>query len=242
MDDLQRIKILNNAKDFFRNEIVNSHLEGATKRASSLKSYKINPFLLAYLANFLEGTSTPESFAKALIYPRLLSTSITTTFGNKAQKMISELFEGMMGSVVQGIDIEFIDAHDGRKKYCQLKSGPNTINKDDVKTIIDHFQAVQNLARTNNLDLRVDDMMVGVLYGEKSELSSHYKKIDNHFPVVIGKEFWSRLTGKENFYFEISNVIGEVALEIDGTQKLQEIIALLSKEIEEVFPPNTFSS
>ncbi|WP_353777446.1 PmeII family type II restriction endonuclease [Winogradskyella sp. 3972H.M.0a.05] len=241
MDDQQRIKILNNAKDFFRNEIVNSHLEGATKRASSLKSYKINPFLLAYLANFLEGTSTPESFAKALVFPRLLSTSITTTFGNKAQKMISELFDGMMGSVVQGIDIEFIDAYDGRKKYCQLKSGPNTINKDDVKTIIDHFQSVQNLARTNNLDLRVDDMIIGVLYGETNELSSHYKKINDRFPVIIGKEFWSRLTGKENFYFEISNAIGQVALEIDGSEKLQETIDTLADEIRKVFPSDTFS-
>lgn len=241
MNDLQRIRILNNAKEFFRNEIVNSHLEGATKRASSLKSYKINPFLLAYLANFLEGDSTPESFAKALAFPRLLSTSITTIFGNKAQKMIPELFEGMMGSVVQGIDIEFIDALDGRKKYCQLKSGPNTINKDDVKTIIDHFQSVQNLARTNNLNIRVDDMIVGVLYGEKNELSSHYQKIDEHFPVIIGREFWSRLTGKDNFYFEISNAIGEVALEIDGTQKLQETINALAEEIREVFPPNAFS-
>ncbi len=241
MNDLQRITILNNAKEFFRKEIVNSHLEGATKRASSLKSYKINPFLIAYLANFLEGKSTPESFAKTLIFPRLLSTSITTTFGNKTQKMISELFEGMMGSVVQGIDIEFIDAFDGRKKYCQLKSGPNTINKDDVKTVIDHFQTVKNLARTNNLDIRLDDMIVGVIYGEKNELSTHYRNIHKNFPVIVGKEFWHHLTGKENFYFEISHAIGEVALEIDGTQKLQETISKLSNEIREVFPLSTFS-
>ncbi len=241
MNELQREKILNNAKDFFRKEIVNSHLEGATKRASSLKSYKINPFLLAYLANFLEGESTPESFAKALIFPRLLSTSITTTFGNKAQKMISELFDGMMGSVVQGIDIEFIDAIDGRKKYCQIKSGPNTINKDDVKTVIDHFQAVKNLARTNYLDVRLDDMIVGVVYGENAELSTHYRNINKEFPVLAGKEFWHHLTGKENFYFEISSAIGEVALEIYGTQILQETISKLAEEIRSVFPSETFS-
>ena len=241
MNDKQRAQILVNAKEFFRNEIVNSHLEGAVKRASSLKSYKINPFLLAYLANFLEGQSTPESFAKALLYPRLLSTSITTTFGNKTQKMISELFDGMMGSVVQGIDIEFIDALDGRKKYCQIKSGPNTINKDDVKTVIDHFQTVKNLARTNNLDIRLEDMVVGVLYGERNELSTHYRNIDKEFPVIIGKEFWHHLTGKEDFYFELSTAIGEVALEIDGSQILQEAISKLSKEIKEVFPPTTFN-
>ncbi len=241
MTENERIQILRNSKAFFRNEIVNSHLEGATKRAGSLKSYNLNPFLLAYLANFLEGESTPESFAKALIYPRLLGTSINTTFGNKAQKMISELFDGMMGSVVQGIDIEFMDAIDGRKKYCQLKAGPNTINRDDVKTVIDHFNAVKNLARTNNLDIRLSDMLVGVLYGQQAELSTHYKNINKEFPVLVGKEFWHRLTGQENFYFELTNSIGEVALEIDGTHVLQETISALAEEIRVTFPPNTFS-
>ncbi len=241
MNENQRIQILRNSKTFFRNEIVKSHLEGATKRAGSLTSYNLNPFLLAYLANFLEGKSSPESFAKALIYPRLLGTSINTTFGNKAQKMISELFEGMMGSVVQGIDIEFVDALDGRKKYCQLKAGPNTINKDDVKTVIDHFNTVKNLARTNNLDIRLSDMVVGVIYGQPTELSTHYKNINKEFPVIAGKEFWHRLTGQKNFYFELTNAIGEVALEIDGTHILQETISALAEEIRETFPPNTFS-
>jgi len=42
-------------------------------------------------------------------------------------------------------------------------------------------------------------MIVGVIYGEASELSSHYKKINEKYPVIIGKEFWYRLTGKEDF-------------------------------------------
>lgn len=173
--------------------------------------------------------------AKALIYPRLLSTSITTIFGSKTQRMISELFEGL-GSVVSGIDVEFIDAFDGRKKYCQLKSGPNTINKDDITTIFSHFNSVKNLARTNNLDIRLSDMVVGVLYGEETDLSVNYKKINKEFPVLIGKEFWHRLTGKEDFYLDISNAIGEVAIEVDGTKKLQETIETLALEIKGKFP------
>lgn len=239
MDEKERELILKNAKEFFRNEVIKSHLEGACERASKLEGYKINPFLLRYLANFLEGNSDPHSIAKALVYPRLLSTSITTIFGNKAQKMIPEIFEGMLGSTTSGIDIEFIDALDNRKKYCQLKSGPNTINKDDVKTIKDHFVAVRNLARTNNLDVGVNDMIVGVLYGEKDELSAHYRKINQEFPVFAGREFWHRLTGKSGFYLDISNAVGEVAIEVDGTQILQETIDTLAKEVEEKFSRDT---
>ncbi|HET8810437.1 MAG TPA: PmeII family type II restriction endonuclease [Flavobacteriaceae bacterium] len=236
MKESQRIHILQNAKEFFKNEIVESHLQGACKKATKLKSYKINPFLLSYLANFLEGNSDSKSIAKALIYPRLLSTSITTIFGNKVQKMIPEIFDDMMGSVVNGIDIEFTDAIDGRKKYCQLKSGPSTINKDDVVTIVNHFIGVRNLARTNHLDIRLDDMVVGVLYGEKTELSHHYKKINEEFPVIVGQEFWHRLTGKKDFYFDLSAAIGEVALEVDGTEILQDAISLLAEEIDKEFP------
>jgi hypothetical protein len=122
-----------------------------------------------------------------------------------------------------------------------LKAGPNTINKDDVKTVIDHFNTVKNLARTNNLDIRLTDMVVGVIYGQSSELSTHYRNINKEFPVIAGKEFWHRLTGQENFYFELTNAIGEVALEIDGTHILQETISTLAEEIRETFPPNAFS-
>ena len=223
--------ILNKAKDFFRNEIVEAHIIEGCKRASKLSEYNVNPFLYKYLANFLKGNAEPRSIAEALVLPRVLGSSITTSFGMKIQKLISELFEGY-GSTTSGIDIEYIDAIDGRKKYCQLKSGPNTINRDDVETIFGHFQATINLARTNNLNIGVNDMVIGVLYGEKAEISSHYKKINEKYPVIVGQEFWYRLTGNIEFYLDLINTVGEVAIEVDGTKVLEETIDVLAKEIE----------
>ena len=152
----------------------------------------------------------------------------------KIQTLISTLFEGL-GSTTQGIDIEFIDAIDNRKKYCQLKAGPNTINRDDVTTITNHFQGVRNLARTNNLNVGINDMIVGIVYGEISEISSHYKKIGESFPVIIGKDFWHRLTGQENFYFQLIDAIGDVALEVDASNIVQETIDKLTIEINEKY-------
>lgn len=234
MDNNTRQKILKNAKQFFKDEIVESHINKSCKNAGTLSNYNINPFLLKYLANFLRGNDNPRSIAEALVYPRLLGSSINTSFGMQIQKLISQLFEGF-GSTTPGIDIEFIDELDGRKKYCQLKSGPNTINHDDVETIFGHFQAIINLARTNNLNIGINDLIVGVIYGETNELSSHYQRINERYPVIIGKEFWHRLTGKEDFYFDLIDSIGEVALEIDGTQKLEETIQSLTTEIKEKY-------
>lgn len=234
MNEEQRLLLLEKAKDFFRAEIVDAHISTACKKAGKLSNYNVNPFLFKYLANFLKGNDDPRSIAEALVLPRVLGSSINTSFGMRIQKLISELFESF-GSTTPGIDIEFIDATDGRKKYCQLKSGPNTINHDDVETIFGHFKGTINLARTNNLNIGVNDMIVGVIYGEQNELSSHYKRISENYPVIIGKDFWHKLTGKEDFYFQLIDAVGEVALEVDGTKILDETITALSKEIAAKF-------
>ena len=231
MEESQRILLLEKAKEYFRNEIVDAHITTACKKAGKLSNYNVNPFLYKYLANFLKGNDNSRSIAEALVLPRVLGSSINTSFGMRIQKLISELFEGY-GSITPGIDIEFIDAIDGRKKYCQLKSGPNTINYDDVETIFQHFTGIRNLARTNNLNIGINDLIVGVIYGNPHELSSHYKRINEKYPVIIGKGFWFRLTGKENFYFDLIDAFGEVALEVDGTKELDETIDALSKDIE----------
>jgi hypothetical protein len=234
MDDKQRLILLDKAKEFFRNEIVDSHINSACQRAGRLSNYNVNPFLYKYLANFLNGNDDARSIAEALVLPRVLGSAITTSFGMKIQKLISELFEGF-GSTTPGIDVEFVDCIDGRKKYCQLKSGPNTINFDDVQTILGHFQGTINLARTNHLNIGVNDMIVGVIYGEEVDLSSHYKKINETYPVQIGEEFWHRLTGKKDFYYELIDALGDVALEIDGTSVLSETIDSLEADILEKF-------
>lgn len=232
MTEEQKIEIIRKAKDFFSEEIFNVHINQACERASKIKEYNINPFLVKYLANFLSGEISSQSIAKALVYPRVLGTSITTSFGSKTQKMISNLFDGL-GSIVTGIDIEFIDAIDGRKKYCQLKGGPNTINKDDITTIRNHFSTARNLSRTNNLDVRQNDLIIGILYGTHDELNAHYKTLDQDYTLYVGKDFWYRLTGDENFYNDLTTAIGELANDFDGTQKLQETITSLAQEIED---------
>lgn len=230
MNEQQRLILLKKAKEFFRDEIVEAHINTACAKAGKLSNYNVNPFLYKYLANFLKGNDNPESIAEALVLPRILGSSINTSFGMRIQKLISELFEGF-GSTTPGIDIEFIDALDGRKKYCQLKSGPNTINYNDVETIFGHFTGTINLARTNNLNIGINDMIVGVIYGDQSELSSHYRKINEKYPVIIGKDFWYHLTGKDDFYFDLVDAVGEVALGVDGTKVLQETIETLSADI-----------
>jgi len=228
-DQINKKEILEAAKRWFRETIAPNHIAN-TEKLVDPKEFNINPFLVSYLANFLTGNRDPINIAKALVYPRVLGTSIATSFGQNSQKFTNEVLKSL-GSTTSGIDIEFMDQIDKRKKYCQLKAGPNNINKDDVETIHNHFSKIKNLARTNNLKLSIDDMIVGVLYGEPDELSTHYRALQkkHNYPVFVGQEFWWRLTGDKEFYFELGQALSIVAEEFDSTELLSKVIKELSE-------------
>ena len=69
----------------------------------------------------------------------------------------------LLDTVDHSVSREFLDnieyALDGRKKYCQCKAGPQTINKDDVDTILGHFKRLIGKARLDRITLQMDDMI-----------------------------------------------------------------------------------
>lgn len=232
MDAAQKQKILSKFKIWFKDGLIESH-KANTLKLTSLDEFNINPFLLYYLSNYLEGNSDARSLAKVLIYPRVLGTSVTTSFGTQMQTFLTKVLDAY-GSTTSGIDIEFVDAN-GYRKYCQLKSGPNALNRDDVKTIKSHFDGVRSLARTNNLRVDVNDMIFCVLYGEPHEKNSFIKELENDYPVLIGKQFWEAFTGDENFYQDLIDAVAEIAHEVDMKSLVDGVIDDLAEEIRAKF-------
>ena len=218
--------------EFIANNILERNIELSLNENSELKNYKINPILIRYLSHLLDGEYTPEGIAKALFYPRVLGTSINTSFGTQIQNMFVEL-DIAEGSLIKGMDIEFLDKIDNRKKWCQLKSGPNTINSEDVKPLIKKFSDTINLARTNRAlsGISNSDFIVGVLYGTDAELSQHYKEINKIHPVFAGKDFWYRVTGFPDFYDRLVIAINEKIANIDTKNSLIEGCNKLADEI-----------
>ena len=232
MTEQQKQAIIESGKEYFRTTIIPNHLKNLQKL--KLSSFNINPFLINYLAAFLCGDTEPRSLAKALVYPRILGTSLNTSFGQNIQVFISSLEEITGGaSGIEGIDIEFVDAIDGRRKYCQCKAGPQTINKEDIATILGHFKYLMNKSRLDRMGLQFDDLIVGVLYGERDNLSANYKAIDAHYPVLCGADFWERLTGDKEFYNRLSKAFGAVVEEdgIDGSTLILQKVDEIAQEI-----------
>lgn len=232
MEASQKKDILSKFKIWFKDGLIESH-KANTLKLTSLDAFNINPFLLYYLSNFLEGNSDPKSLAKVLIYPRVLGTSVTTSFGTQMQTFLTTVLDAY-GSTTKGIDIEFVDAN-GNRKYCQLKSGPNALNRDDVATIKGHFDGVRHLARTNNMNVGINDMVFCLLYGEPHEKNSFVKELERDYPVLIGKEFWHTFTGDEGFYQDLIDAVAEIAKEVDMKSLVEDVVDKLSKEIKAKF-------
>lgn len=216
---------------YFEEQIFKNHIKQTLTKHSKLSSYNINPIVVKYLSRLLEDKYTPDGVAKALFYPRVLGTSINTSFGTRIQNMFVELGIAQ-GSLIKGMDIEFVDNVDNRKKWCQLKSGPNTINSEDVNPLLRKFTKTINLARTNaykNISNR--DFIVGVLYGEPTDLSMHYKRIDKIHPVYIGRELWHRITGFKNFYDKLVVELHKSINNLDTENMIKNGQDKLAKEI-----------
>ncbi|MCF8244327.1 MAG: hypothetical protein K9J37_05935 [Saprospiraceae bacterium] len=219
--------------EYFEVNIFSNHIGAALNIHSRLASYNINPILVKYLSKVLKDDYSPMGVAMALYYPRVLGTSISTSFGTRIQSMFVELGIAQ-GSLIKGMDIEFVDRIDSRKKWCQLKSGPNTINSEDVKPLIKKFTDTINLARTNSAlkGISNSDFIVGVLYGEISELSMHYKRIDQSHPVYVGRDFWHRITGYLGFYDSLMPPLHECIMSLDTQDFIKTGCEKLALEIE----------
>lgn len=226
-------EVLKQAKNWFKEKIIKGHIS-RTEELVNPEKFQINPFITPYLSAFLTGNVTAEGIARSLVYARILSASISTSFGQNLQSFISDVLVNAFGSIVSGIDIKFTDKTDGREKYAQLKLGPNTINADDVTTIHHHFRDIRNLARTNQVQLNVTDLIIGVMYGNEDDLSSHYKHLRDelNYPVYAGDEFWYRLTGDKEFFKKLIQAISETLDDVNSSEIIESVIQQLAKTKE----------
>ena len=224
---------IDKAGDWFEEVVITRHTINTIKLKST-KEFQINPMLLPYLGHCMMGEISGESIARALVYPRVFGTSITTSFGTNIQTFITDVIAGSFGSVTAGLDIEFTDKIDQRVKYSQIKLGPNTINKDDVKTIHDHFKEIRGRAKLHRMDIRQQDYVVGVMYGTAGDISAHYKKLRDEYDytLYVGEEFWERLTGDKDFFSKLNSEFRKRITASSLNALIEQVVGDLSRSKE----------
>ena len=200
-------------------------------RAANIEEHNSNPFIAAYAAKAISGGLAPFDQARALVIQRAFGTGMHTSFGTQIQKAIITIVPTASGSVIQGMDIEFQEPATGIMRYCQVKAGPYTVNKDTSEKIVDKFDKALNLAKTNGVRITNDQLIVGVLYGTQDQLSTFYKEIEKRYSVFAGKNFWQRLTGHEAFYEELITSFRTVSDQSEVDDRVEAAILKLSKQI-----------
>ena len=230
-----RPKLTSEIEQFFKKEFANIILEKLTD-GHELSSFNVNPFLITALSKGVLGEATPLNIARSLLYPRVFGTSISTILGDKLQKFC--ILMGARASSTPGMDVEFDDMMEKRALLLQLKAGPNTINSGDVNPIVKEMNSAYRLLRQNG-SRHIPTFAIGVFYGTHDDISGHYKKIEAssvgsqlNIPIIIGKDFWQRLTGDKNFYSDLIGIFVELFEQEDYSKLFEKDLNNLASEIK----------
>jgi hypothetical protein len=96
-------ELINKVCDEIMKKIIIHNRKKATNKFVKIEEYQINYFLINYLCKFFGEDVNPETLSKALYYPKVLGTSLTTSFGTNTQKLFVTL-NLAKSSLIQGID------------------------------------------------------------------------------------------------------------------------------------------
>jgi len=221
-------EMLSRAKKYYSEYIIPASISKIRKCKNPRVFKKTNPFLTPFQGKLMFGDISDRSISSALVYLRL-GTSLATIYGEQIQNLCRQVL-GAKG-FGSGFDLTFLDAIDGRRKYCQLKAGPLTLSQSAPKAITEKFfDYIKSNAKNKAEPIPLTDLIVGVTFGEHSMLSSHYKKIESFgFPIYVGKDFWHRITGEADFYEKLQVVFREAANESDVTGLIDTVVNELCK-------------
>ncbi|WP_312365570.1 PmeII family type II restriction endonuclease, partial [Sphingobacterium sp.] len=183
------------------------HLHELENDNANFESYSANPFLLPYLSKIIEGEYNQRGIAKALFLPRVLMSSITTSFGAHIKQILVNNNLAESRSNRSNI-ISFIDQVTHQYTGCVIKAGPNTINSGDKSGIRTSLNGIQG----------VEHRVIGVIYGSENDLNQNYLRLQEEYEIFIGVDFWYRITGYEDFYVNLGERLRDLSesLNTDG--------------------------
>jgi hypothetical protein len=166
----------------------------------SLDDLKFNVVLLRAISTMLDF-KTAEDLLRYRLAQHLERGSVTA-WGTALQTVAREISGS--GSGVAGADIEVTE--NGRRHFVQVKSGPDTANKD----IAQNIAALLNSARQRDHQAIC---VLGVCYGRPDQISG-IAKVELQSRGVnlkVGREFWEFISGDPNCLTEVLELAGEAA-------------------------------
>ena len=159
---------------------------------------KKNPYL--YRAKSMKSASEiVESVLTAFV-----SSSEETIFGNCFFEPVAIAASGGNKALAEGIDIMIHDNETNTISFYAVKSGPSVFNADSKKRQEQNFMAAAKLAKQAKAHY---EAYIGYSYGKKKESGRGKPKM---YQELAGQDFWSNITGEEDFYIKLIGYMGEL--------------------------------
>lgn len=191
-DEQEVIKAIASALENFYGSLINKidtlNIQKVMKRK--------NPYL--YRAKAMQSASDiVESVLSAFV-----SSSEETIFGNCFFEPIAIAVSGGNKALAEGIDLMIEDKQNNVIYAIAVKSGPSVFNADSKKRQEQNFIAASKLA--HQVKARYE-AYIGYSYGKKKASDKGKPKM---YHELAGKQFWSELTGDDEFYKKIISYMG----------------------------------
>lgn len=174
----------------------------------TLDHLKFNVLALRATATMLELDS-PEALLRYRLAQHL-ERSLVTAMGTALQA-VAKVIAGQ-GSGVAGADIEKVRG--GRRYFIQVKSGPDTANKD----IAQNIATLLNSARARDPDAVC---LLGVCYGRPDQISGIARREMETRGVGLrmGREFWEFIGNDPRTMADVLEVAGETAAALEAGEE-----------------------
>lgn len=155
-----------------------------------------NPYL--YWAKEMESASEiVESVLNAFV-----TSSEETIFGNCFFEPIAIAESGGNKALAEGIDLMIQDDDSNTIYVIVVKSASSVFNVDSKKRQEQNFMAAAKLAQQTKVRY---EAYIGYCYGKKKDSGRGKSKM---YQELAGKQFWTELTGDEEFFIKIINFMG----------------------------------
>lgn len=172
----------------------------------SLDDLNSNPLLCAALR-----LSTPYELIKYNVYA-LATRSIVTSMGYFVQDLLlyssADVYNGK--DYDEGKNVKWdlvVERLNVVRSYIEVKSGPNDLDKGQVKSYRKEIQAVEQLGYNG---------YIGITYGKRDSntvsinlFKQYLEKWENR--TLIGTELWDFITEDENYHLTLTTSIQQIA-------------------------------
>lgn len=181
-------------------------LEGRVRNVErlTLDQLKFNVIALRTSAPMLE-LDDPTALLRYRLAQNLERSSVTA-MGSALQQVAREI--AGQGTGVAGADIML--ERDGRRYYIQVKSGPDTANKD----IAQNIATLLNSARARDPEAIC---LLGVCYGRAEQISpiARGELTNRGVGLRVGREFWEFISGNPDCMADVLELAGAAASSAD---------------------------